>query len=91
MMLRKINRVAKANGLEDRVDIVISVFTLARNGKSNIDFTAENSETPMKKVALGVDVRSGQDISGLEKDLEQMVESVTTQDYKNNELITTRL
>ena len=32
----------------------------------------ENSETPMKKVALGVDVRSGQDISGLEKDLEQM-------------------
>ena len=26
----------------------------------------------MKKVALGVDVRSGQDISGLEKDLEQM-------------------
>ena len=30
----------------------------------------ENSETPMKKVALGVDVRSGQDISGLEKDLE---------------------
>ena len=40
MMLRKINRVAKANGLEDRVDIVISVFTLARNSKSNIDFTA---------------------------------------------------
>ena len=40
MMLRKINGVAKANGLEDRVDIVISVFTLARNGKSNIDFTA---------------------------------------------------
>ena len=34
----------------------------------------ENSETPMKKVALGVDVRSGQDISGLEKDLEQMDE-----------------
>ena len=32
----------------------------------------ENSETSMKKVALGVDVRSGQDISGLEKDLEQM-------------------
>ena len=40
MMLRKINGVAKANGLEDRVDIVISVFTLARNSKSNIDFTA---------------------------------------------------
>ena len=37
MMLRKINGVAKANGLEDRVDIVISVFTFARNGKSNID------------------------------------------------------
>ena len=34
----------------------------------------ENSETSMKKVALGVDVRSGQDISGLEKDLEQMDE-----------------
>ena len=29
----------------------------------------ENSETSMKKVALGVDVRSGQDISGLEKDV----------------------
>ena len=35
----------------------------------------ENSETSMKKVALGVDVRSGQDISGLEKDLEQMDEN----------------
>ncbi len=35
----------------------------------------ENSETPMKKVALGVDVRSGQDISGLEEDLEQWIES----------------
>ena len=34
----------------------------------------QNSETSMKKVALGVDVRSGQDISGLEKDLEQMDE-----------------
>lgn len=31
-------------------------------------------ETSMKKVALTVDVRSGQDISGLEKDLEQMDE-----------------
>ena len=34
----------------------------------------QNSETSMKKVALGVDVRSGRDISGLEKDLEQMDE-----------------
>ena len=57
MMLRKINGVAKANGLEDRVDIVISVFTLARNGKSNIDLLQPSCSKLLLMIASFVTYR----------------------------------
>ena len=40
MVFSEINRVAKTNGLEDGIDIVVAVVTLTRNSQTDVDFTA---------------------------------------------------